>query len=1619
MTSSSHYWQGDRLDEDEDLNHEFKAVHRTSNPVSRIVEYAAKYANAFMNASGGILYLGVEDDGLVFGVALTRDHRDRIRLELDSAIERFWPAVDPDLVRLDFVPVKIREGNEPLKQEHIAFPSSKKGSNHTPSKKALAQGAAFSTQPDPESSSALTTGTLVEEDPVFVKSNLDKSSAFATSHSLHPDVATLCIVEVHVSKGRAPVYLINKDKGTGFIRRNGSAYKLPMEVIVQRLTASGLSSMGINGNRHYTLDPPPAAFTGRKSELASAASWISNCPGPLKIISIFGPGGIGKTALACAVAKEVASSYPDGAITVKLRGGQMGTGKPPMTPTEAMTFVIRLFHPAISMPNSPSEIEAFYLSIFHTRQIILLLDSATDTEQITPLLPRTPTLVLITSHSRLSLDDDRADVLELPLSELSIGAARSVLQALSGSKITIQQADALAHAVGAHPLALKVVAGALSKSSTLTPSALIDRLQSAGSQALLKLEGSKLTSTLKASLSILDDALQDQFLALSLFPGSFDEPAAAALWDRHEGDAGDILDALVANSFLEWSSERGRYRLHDVMRVFAVSNAKARHDLDELHSRFCSHYLGVLNKAELMYSSGGEGLLTAGQIFDSELGNILESIRIAHQTTSHSAIAFAFAGARLFSSRIHPVARQLRLYTSLLLSQNKDLDDIGPELKQASLPAPSLLEKPDCPPDTTAQLPSSWSPEQLLNHLVSEDPTDPSLSDLVPVELTVPKSPPPPPSSSSSSSTSSSSVPDSELADASTASSSQESPGKSSHAPTFKVAPMKSLTLPGAKASIVAALGRAKPSVVEQVFHNAFLTNLLGRAYSRAGWYERAEQCFDSAAVVLESLSVLTARGAPSTARVNPGEASSVLASVLNNVGEMWFDTCAFSSAATVLTRALAHREAAMASCSHEKAAVQAQRLEELTETLLAMGRTELEVSALCDAEARFKRVIELSGDGDQGRRAQAMDSLGKLRTSQGNFIEGEALLREALEIKAAVWGTQHVQYAETKHQLGKALAVVGRYDESAREYEAALEIRTHAYGGTGHPAVAATQRHLGFLYFYTGDFPRGEALFLEALETMLKAVGPFHIEVAVLLNDLALLYNHSGRLSQSEPLLLRSLAIRQKLYPDNHPYIAIAYNNLANLYRKLKESERALVYYDRALDIRLAAFGEKHPETARTLHNIGALHLQSRRSNATSKSYLDRALAIRTEILHSKHPEVATTLSALGHLAVASRNFDEAEAIFQRALEINTDAFGEGNLTVATSLSNLGTYYQQRGRFKDGIELLYRALRIIERTFPTENTGSSRSNESDPPAEDGDPIDSGSQSETTSQMPQRDPVHPRVSKMLWQVLSCRRAWASALIKAGDAKGAIRELTRAALCCERIGPAQATQWKDIHRRIWILNRHGVSGFSSGGTPRGHHKSSYRLSLTNSPTAASGSESFAESPVPNQKGKRTRRGNRKRGRGAPTADPPQEEQPSTWWGDESAVSDMFGGTGDHFSSTSEKTQAVPSASISVPSLPLNPKSPPAIVISPPVSPNGADLDAVPFPSKPGDSCSSPSKINEDDATTPSTHFEPSWPSWTIGAAVAGGLLFAGAVGWWMGSRPNSSSRHRRPRRNPRR
>src|SRR6185369_8573114 len=161
------------------------------------------------------------------------------------------------------------------------------------------------------------------------------------------------------------------------------------------------------------------------------------------------------------------------------------------------------------------------------------------------------------------------------------------------------QADEIAALCGHLPLALRLAATAIVKYRNLSPADYVRRLRDR--QQRLQL----IDASLSLSYELLSDELRDRWRWLAVFPDTFAGDAAAEVWEVEVDQAQDILGELMVTSLMEWNETSGRYRLHDLARLFA--DAKLRAEERALsQKRFTTHYRDVLGAANKLYMEGGE-----------------------------------------------------------------------------------------------------------------------------------------------------------------------------------------------------------------------------------------------------------------------------------------------------------------------------------------------------------------------------------------------------------------------------------------------------------------------------------------------------------------------------------------------------------------------------------------------------------------------------------------------------------------------------------------------------------------------------------------------------------------------------------------------------------------------------------------------------------------------------------------------------------------------------------------------------------------------------------------------------------------------------------------------------
>lgn len=148
------------------------------------------------------------------------------------------------------------------------------------------------------------------------------------------------------------------------------------------------------------LPPAVRRLCGRTAELRDLDGLARSRRKAATTIVIRGTAGAGKTTLAVGWAHRVRDRFPDGQLFADLRGSASSAANPAETLHE---LLVALGVATRDIPAGLAARSACYRSVLADRRVLVVLDDAHDTEQVSPLLPGAPgSLVVVTSRHRLT-----------------------------------------------------------------------------------------------------------------------------------------------------------------------------------------------------------------------------------------------------------------------------------------------------------------------------------------------------------------------------------------------------------------------------------------------------------------------------------------------------------------------------------------------------------------------------------------------------------------------------------------------------------------------------------------------------------------------------------------------------------------------------------------------------------------------------------------------------------------------------------------------------------------------------------------------------------------------------------------------------------------------------------------------------------------------------------------------------------------------------------------------------------------------------------------------------------------------------------------------------------------
>jgi predicted ATPase/class 3 adenylate cyclase len=386
-------------------------------------------------------------------------------------------------------------------------------------------------------------------------------------------------------------------------------------------------------NQRNNLPVQLTSFVGRESELAEIRELIDNPE--CRLLTLVGPGGIGKTRLALQSAAEHVQEYPDGTYFVPLAKLSSVDFLVP-TVAEALKFE---FDTQYSNLDSKNQLLAF----LGEQSVFLVMDNFEHILDGASLIPEFLShaknlQLIVTSRERLNLkgewtydvggmsypgNGDHAGEDGHSALNLFYDRARQVDPGFEITKDVRETINQICKLVDGMPLGIELAAAWI---SVLSPEEIAEEIRSnleflASSRRDLEEKHRSMHAAFDYSWKLLTDQERKAFRQLSVFRGGFQRNAAQEV----VGVNLKILSDLVNKSLLR-RTEEGRFEVHELLRQYA--RAKLEEDPLELeesrkkHSRYYVEFMDV-RKNELM----GENLMEVREEIREEMENVRSAVK--------------------------------------------------------------------------------------------------------------------------------------------------------------------------------------------------------------------------------------------------------------------------------------------------------------------------------------------------------------------------------------------------------------------------------------------------------------------------------------------------------------------------------------------------------------------------------------------------------------------------------------------------------------------------------------------------------------------------------------------------------------------------------------------------------------------------------------------------------------------------------------------------------------------------------------------------------------------------------------------------------------------------------
>lgn len=405
-------------------------------------------------------------------------------------------------------------------------------------------------------------------------------------------------------------------------------------------------------NRH-NLPPQPTPFIGRAVELTEVARLLAEAEG--RLVTIVGPGGMGKTRLALAVAEAqvTAARFADSVFFV------------PLAPLSDVAHIVPAIAEALSYPleaegQSGQSAQTQLLHHLRERQLLLVLDNfehlLAGVEVVAAILQAAPRVqVLATSRERLHLHGEQlfpiqglgfpdwetpGDAATYTAVQLFIQSARRIQPHFALAAADLTHLTRICRLVEGMPLGIELAAGWV---DLLSLPAIVAEIQR--SLDFLATEARNVPDRQRSMRAVFDhswerlnEAEQQTFARFAVFRGGFTRQAAQEV----TAASLRLLSALVSKSLLHYEPATARYQIHELLRQYAAEKLETAGQTATVRDAHAAYFAGFLQQQEADLK--GEGYRQAKAAIAADFENVRQGWRWAVERRAYATLERAMEG---------------------------------------------------------------------------------------------------------------------------------------------------------------------------------------------------------------------------------------------------------------------------------------------------------------------------------------------------------------------------------------------------------------------------------------------------------------------------------------------------------------------------------------------------------------------------------------------------------------------------------------------------------------------------------------------------------------------------------------------------------------------------------------------------------------------------------------------------------------------------------------------------------------------------------------------------------------------------------------------------------------